>query len=123
MDWQRTAIEAAASYLRELIDAGRGDARTRSIYDGLVDVLDPVRRASRIEQALATDATAAVTQAVRDRRSNFDRRGHSDRRLVNLGPPASGERRRGQERRGGLERRSQWAKIEGWRTPTPPTPS
>ncbi len=107
MDWQRSSIEAAASYLRELIEAGANDYRTQSVYEGLLDVLEPTRHATRIQRAAAADATAAVMQAVaRERRARIDRRGHSDRRLVNFGPAASGERRTGQDRRGGTDRRN-----------------
>ena len=107
MDWQRSSVEAAASYLREMIEAGANDYRTRSVYEGLLDILEPTRRATRIQRAAAADATAAIMQAVaRERRARIDRRGHSDRRLVNFGPAASGERRMGQDRRDGADRRN-----------------
>lgn len=104
MDWERSSIEAAATYLREMIEAGATDVRTQSVYEGLLDVLDPTRHATRIQRALAAD-TAAIMQGARDRRGRIDRRGHTDRRLVNLGPAAGGERRSGQDRRGGGDRR------------------
>jgi len=107
MDWQRSSIEAAASFLRELIDAGANDYRTQSVYEGLLDVLEPTRHATRIQRAAAADASIAVMQAVaRERRDRLDRRGHSDRRLVNFGPAASGERRTGLDRRDGTDRRN-----------------
>ena len=106
MDWQRSSIETAAAYLRELIDAGATDHRTQSVYEGLLDILDPTRHATRIQRAAAADAAAAIMHGARDRRSRVERRGHSDRRLVNLGPPVSGERRSDQERRSGKDRRS-----------------
>ena len=105
MDWERSAIEAAAAYLREMIEAGASDVRTQSVYEGLLDVLDPTRHATRVERAVSADAVAAVMYGMRERRSRIDRRGHADRRLINLGPPASGERRAGVDRRALPERR------------------
>ncbi len=105
MDWERSSIEAAAAYLREMIEAGASDVRTRSVYEGLLDVLDPTRHATRIQRAAAADAAAAIMHGTRDRRSRMDRRGRTDRRLINLGPPATGERRSGHERRTGTDRR------------------
>jgi hypothetical protein len=100
MTWQRTNIQAAAAYLRERMAAGAADARTTAVYEGLLEVLDPTRRAVR-EQRESVEAAkaAAAEQAERDRRAQIDRRGYNNRRLVNLGPPQEGERRRGQDRR------------------------
>ena len=108
MDWERSSIEAAAAYLREMIEAGATDSRTQTVYEGLLDILDPTRHATRILRAAAADAAAAIMQRARDRRipAAFERRGHSDRRLVNLGPVACGERRARLERRTGVDRRS-----------------
>ena len=105
MEWERSSIEAAAAYLREMIDAGADDYRTRTVYEGLLDVLDPTRHATRIQRAAAADFAAAIMQGTRDRRARIERRGHSDRRLINLGPAASGERRTGKDRRAVQERR------------------
>jgi len=106
VDWERSAIEAAAAYLREMIEAGATDVRTQSIYEGLLDVLDPTRHASRLTRAASADAAAAIMHGLRDRRAKMDRRGHTDRRLINLGPPATGERRTGHDRRAGVDRRT-----------------
>jgi len=105
MDWERSAIEAAVGYLREMIEAGATDLRTQSIYEGLLDVLDPRRHATRIEEAVSADAIAAVMHGMRERRSRIERRGHTDRRLINLGAPAGGERRAGADRRAPADRR------------------
>jgi len=105
MDWDRSAIEAAAAYLREMIEAGANDVRTASVYDGLMDVLDPSRHATRIERAVSADAIAAVMNGLRDRRDKIGRRGNADRRLIDLGALANGERRTGQDRRARLDRR------------------
>ena len=104
MDWDRAAIEAAADYLRELIDAGATDERIGSVYRGLVDVLDPTRYATRIQRVLAADAALALARAGLDRRKPAPRRGRSERRLVNAGS-LNGERRSGSARRNVLDRR------------------
>ena len=107
MDWQRSSLEAAASYLRELIEAGADDYRTQSVYEGLLDVLEPTRHATRIQQAVSHDAAAAILRAQLERRNTrIDRRGRTDRRLVNFGPAAGGERRAVQDRRNGIDRRN-----------------
>jgi hypothetical protein len=105
MDWERSAIEAAAEYLRGLIEHGATDCRTKSVYDGLVDMLDPVRHAMRIQRAVSADAAVAISRAGRDRRSATNRREHRDRRLVDAGPVPAGERRAGSLRRNGHDRR------------------
>jgi hypothetical protein len=92
-------------YLRELIDAGTTDSRTKSVYDGLLDILDPARRALRIQRAVSADAALAIMRAGRDRRSAINRRGPDERRLADLGPVAVGERRTGSLRRSGIDRR------------------
>lgn len=105
MTWQQGNIQAAAAYLRERISAGATDPRTKAIYEGLLDVLDPPRRSTRMQREAAQAAKDAVTvKAERDRRAAIERRSHRDRRLVNLGPP-QGERRRPPDRRSGRDRR------------------
>ena len=107
MNWQRPNIQAAAAYLRERMAAGATDARTKAVYEGLLDLLEPSRRATRLQREAADAAKAAVTvQAERDRRSQSDRRGYADRRRVDLGPPGGIERRKVGDRRAGRDRRS-----------------
>ena len=107
MTWQQTNIQAAASYLRERIGAGATDGRTKAVYEGLLDLLDPTRRAARLQREAADAAKAAVAVASeRDRRRVSDRRAHNDRRVVNLGSPSGVERRTGRDRRAGRDRRS-----------------
>ena len=73
---------------------------TKAIYEGLLEVLDPTRRATRLQRELAAAAKAAVTvQEARDRRAMADRRRHDDRRQGILGNPTGAERRRGVDRR------------------------
>ena len=106
MTWQQANIQAAAAYLRARIAAGATDPRTKGVYEGLLDVLDPPRRAIRMQRESALAAKAAVTvHAERDRRTAIERRSHRDRRLVTLGSAQGIERRRTPDRRSGRDRR------------------
>lgn len=106
MSWQRANVQAAASYLRERIAQGADDPRTRAVYEGLLEVLDPNRRTIRLQREAALAAKHAVAiPTTRDRRTNPDRRTHTDRRRVNLGSPTGVERRSGVDRRTGQDRR------------------
>ena len=104
MDWRRSAIEAAAKYLRGLIDAGLADERTTEVYNGLVDLLVPTRSATRIQRAVSADAALALAHVGLDRRGVLPRRRRPDRRLVDVGTLDS--ERRGQVRRLTVDRRS-----------------
>jgi hypothetical protein len=105
MTWQQANINAAASVLRESIAKGNVDVRTRTVYEGLLEVLDPPRRTVRIQREGATAAKAAATvQAARERRLAAERRAR-DRRSANHGSPTTGERRRGIDRRTARDRR------------------
>ena len=96
MSWQRANVQAAASYLRERM-AADGDTRAKVVYEGLLDVLDPPRRAARLQRESAASAKSAVTiQTARERRSQANR----ERRRANAGPPGGVERRAGRDRRG-----------------------
>jgi len=108
MSWQSSNIQAAAGFIRERIALGDNSPRTKAIYEGLLDVLDPTRRAARQQRemaAAAKSAAAAAVKAERDRRT-AERRRHSDRRKVNIGSPTGEERRRGIDRRAGQDRRN-----------------
>jgi len=106
MSWQRDSIQAAATYLRERIGAGATDPRTKAVYEGLLDVLDPSRRTVRLQRQLAESAKSAVTvKSARERRAARDRRG-AGRRTASVGPPDGVERRSGRDRRAGRDRRS-----------------
>lgn len=106
MSWQRANVQAAAAYLRERIGAGANDPRTRAVYEGLLEVLDPNRRTIRLQREAALAAAAAVTVPTnRDRRATPERRTNSDRRTINYGSPTGFERRRGIDRRSGQDRR------------------
>jgi hypothetical protein len=108
MNWQSATVLAAATYVRERIHAGDNHAHTKAIYEGLLDLLDPNRRVARMQlvtgAAKIAAATAAATQAERDRRA-IERRRRPDRRKANLGAPAGVERRASRDRRAGRDRR------------------
>ena len=104
--WEKANIQAAAAYLRERMTQGVIDAKTKAVYEGLLDVLDPTRRTARIQREMSTAARSAVTvQANRQRRAAAERRRQQDRRKENLGNAAGAERRR-VNRRTGRDRRS-----------------
>ena len=106
LTWQQANIQAAAAYLRERMKDAAPDARTRAVYEGLLDVLEPARRSTRVQRESAEAAKAAVAiTAERDRRRRLQRRGHSDRRLVDLGAQNGVERRTSRDRRDGRDRR------------------
>ena len=102
--WQRASIMAAANYLREHLTRAPDDPRVKSLYDGLLEVLDPSRRMVRIQRELA--ATSAAAKASRAKRSGHERRAGRNRRRADLGPPEGLERRKGGDRRSGKDRRA-----------------
>ena len=73
-NWQRANIQAAASYLRERMSAGPTDPKTKAVYEGLLEVLDPTRRATRIQREAASAAqAAAIVKPARERRARSER--------------------------------------------------
>ncbi len=111
MSWQSSNVQAAAAYLRERIAGGDSSARTKAIYEGLLEVLDPTRRATRVQREMAAStkvmaaaaAAAKAEKAERERRAAERRR--QDRRRLNMGSP-TGVERRATERRTGSDRRN-----------------
>jgi hypothetical protein len=101
--WQRAHIMAAANYLREQISQSPGDRRARSVYEGLLEVLEPSRRAVRVqrEQLALTQASVPVKTERRAR----DRRTRTERRVANQGAPHGLERRSSIDRRRSEDRR------------------
>ena len=95
--WQRANVLAAAQFLREVVSRTPDDVKAQAIYEGLLEVLEPARRAIRQQRELSEAARSSVT--LREKRAG------SDRRRVNLGPPKDVERRK-LERRSGRDRRS-----------------
>ena len=100
--WQRANVLAAAQYLRDIVSRSADDAKAQSVYQGLLEVLEPSRRTIRQQRELSEAARESVR--LREKRAGSDRRS-IERRRVNLGPPMSVERRKA-ERRAGRDRRN-----------------
>ncbi len=101
--WQRANIMAAANYLREQLARAPNDFRVKSLYEGLLEVLDPSRRTVRIQRE--RHAAAQASTVVKVERRARERRAGVERRRAAAGPPSSSERRSGHERRTGRDRR------------------
>jgi hypothetical protein len=95
--WQRANVLAAAQYLRDVVTRRPDDVKAHSVYDGLLDVLEPARRTIRQQRELSDAARLSVMS--REKRTGSERR-RGDRRRVNLGSPSGGERRKTQRRTG-----------------------
>lgn len=105
MSWQRANLVAAVSYVGDMIRKHPDDVRAKAVYEGLMDVLDPSRRAVRTQRDLAT-ATRAASPVGKERRTGRDRRSGRDRRAIDLGSPTGVERRSGMDRRLGERRKT-----------------
>jgi hypothetical protein len=101
--WQREHILAAASFLRDRFGNPPGDPRARAVHDGLLEVLDPPRRAVRLQREMSEAARKAALTVKTERRATERRR--ADRRKENVGPPSGLPERRKGERRTGRDRR------------------
>ena len=82
--WQRANVLAAAQYLRDIVSRTPGDVKAQAVYQRLLEVLEPARRAIRQQRELSEAARSSVT--LREKRAGSDRR-RNERRRVNLGPP------------------------------------
>jgi hypothetical protein len=102
--WQRESILAAAAFLRDRFGNPPGDPRARAVHDGLLEVLDPPRRAVRLQREMSEASRKAALTAKAERRAKERRR--IERRKANAGPPAGVPERRKGERRTGRDRRS-----------------
>jgi len=100
--WQRASVLAAAQYLREIAARRPDEVKAQTLYEGLLEVLEPARRTIRQQRELSQAARLSVT--VREKRMGVDRR-RGDRRRVNLGH-AGGVERRNAERRSRRDRRN-----------------
>src|SRR3712207_6375220 len=99
--WQRENILAAASFLRERFGGNPPtDPRARVIHDSLLEVLDPSRRAVRVQKEMSEAARKAALTVKTERRAAERRR--QERRLFNSGPPSGTPDRRRGERRSGV---------------------
>jgi hypothetical protein len=97
--WQRANVNAAATYLREVLAADPANTRVKALHDGLLDVLDPTRRFARQQRELAR------TKIPMSERRRSDRRAGSERRQTNDAVPAGTDRRSRGDRRSGRDRR------------------
>jgi hypothetical protein len=97
--WQRANVTAAAAYLREVLAGDPGNTRVKVLYEGLLDVMEPTRRARRHQRELA------VVEAIARERRGTERRGGCERRHTRMELPAELERRSGTDRRLGKDRR------------------
>jgi hypothetical protein len=103
--WQRENILAAASFLREQYGNPPSNARAKVVHDGLLEVIEPSRRAVRLQREMSVAARAAAITAKQERRAAAERRA-ADRRKANFGPPSGVSDRRKGERRAGSDRRT-----------------
>lgn len=96
--WQRQAVLAAAALLREHFGTS-ADTKAKAVHDGLLEVVEPQRRALRLQREMSTAAAAdaGAPGGVR-RQAGIERRRGADRRQANAGPPMGVERRRGPRR-------------------------
>ena len=101
--WQRANVLAAAQYLADVLSRSPDDVKGQAVYQGLLEVLEPARRAIRQQRELSESVLSAET--VREKRAGRERRG-VDRRRVNLGPQIASVERRKAERRIGRDRRT-----------------
>jgi hypothetical protein len=95
--WQRECILAAASFLRDRFGNPPSDPRARTVHDSLLEVLDPSRRAVRLQREMS-ESTRKAAAALRAERRAAERRA-AERRKANVGPPAGMRDRRIGERR------------------------
>jgi hypothetical protein len=102
--WQREAVLAAASLLRQRFIGTPDDERARTLHEALLEVMEPRRRQARLQRELcAADPIAPL--ALRSERRSRGRRAGTDRRVWEFGPPR-GKERREDERRAADERRA-----------------
>jgi len=101
--WQRANLMAAANYLREQLAQAPDDLRIKSLYEGLLEVLDPSRRTTRVQRERLAATQASVP--VRVERLGRERRAGIERRKTDQGPPDGIERRSRTDRRSGKDRR------------------
>lgn len=95
--WQRDAILKAAQFIREWFGNPPADPAAKAAHDVLVEVLDPARRAVRLQREMS-EAARKAAQTERAERRARDRRAN-DRRKANVAPPDGvGDRRKGDRR-------------------------
>ena len=98
--WQRAAVTAAASFLREHLAKQPDDLRVKALYEGLLEVLEPNRRVLRLQRELSDAHGIPIKE-----RRRVERRTGVERRKKALDLPAELERRAQGDRRAGKDRR------------------
>jgi len=97
--WQRQAVLAAAALLRERFGATPGDTKAKAVHDALLEVVEPKRRAVRLQREMSKAADGAAVTTKTDRRGRArDRRTGWERRVADIGSPNGVERRAGDRR-------------------------
>lgn len=102
--WQRQAVLAAATLLRERFGMAPADTKAKAVHDALLEVVEPKRRALRMQREMSSAADAAVLTMKTERRRPARDRRSADRRVLDVGSPTGVERRTG-DRRERSERR------------------
>src|SRR5712692_8326935 len=100
--WQRTNILAALNYLKEIARTNK-EPRAGTLAQSLAEVLEPARRAIRLQREGAQAASAGAGTG-RERRADADRRRRADRRQKQVLPFSGHDRRTSAERRAGDRR-------------------
>lgn len=97
--WQRQAVLAAAALLRERFGTSPSDTKAKAVHDGLLEVVEPQRRALRLQREMSRASAGNTSGPRSERRQKATERRHGhDRRHVNIGPPMGIERRHGPRR-------------------------
>jgi hypothetical protein len=104
--WQRQVLVTAVATLRQQFGTPPADPKMRAVHDAILEVLDPARRAARLQKEFAAAAQKAALTASSERRLRAERRAVADRRRQDLGPPGGIERRTRADRRTGRSRRA-----------------
>lgn len=103
--WQRQAVLAAAALLRERFGMAPSDNRAKAVHDALLEVVEPKRRALRLQREMSKAADGAALNMKTERRARRrDRRTGWERRVLDVGS-STGLERRVAERRNRDERR------------------
>ena len=102
--WQRANILGAVNYLKEIGVGRTVDRRAEAVSQGLLEVLEPGRRVTRLQREAAQAAKAAAG-AGQERRASRERRALNDRRRK-ADPQPGSERRVSTDRRQTRDRRS-----------------
>jgi hypothetical protein len=104
--WQRQAVLAAATLLRDRFGMAPEDAKAKAVHDALLEVVEPKRRALRLQREMSAAADGAVLTMKTERRGRSrDRRTGWERRVLDVGPP-TGTDQRSADRRLRDERRA-----------------